>query len=953
MKRRDFLKVLGMASSATLLSSCGVEKGTEKLIPYLIPPEDGIVPGLAHYISSTCTECPANCGVSVKVMEKLPKEKNGKLQRQNSPIKLEGVAGHPVNDGALCLRGQSSIMRLYHPDRFRQPMKKMGEGAFAPISWDTAFAEITKALKNSNKKHVYLSGQTTGSLKVLFNEFSKATGVEVAPHYEKIAHANLRKGYRETIGVDDIPQYDVEAADVLVTFGADILETFISPVNFIKQITHAKEKGHFRWYHLEPHASLTGFKANKRFTIKTGSEPYVLSFLIHHLTANNLVRNRLPQNILDQIPDVSANQAAEKSGLSVKALNKLATALSGAKHPMVISGGVSLGNANGLLTASLTALLQWTLGLIGESIRFDAGEGFDGVGSENDMAELRNQLNNGAVGVVFLARTNPVGQLTDGELFGKALGKADLVVAISDLPNETTAVADIVLPLSHALESWGDAQPRKNILNVIQPTLEPLYDTRSEGDILLTLIALMRGQQPNLTYQEWLFARWKELLGSDAAVDEFLKKGYAQLPAQRETLRLNAAAAASLLKKASLNAPAGGSVLFAVPSLRMYDGRSKQLPLTPELPDPLTTITYGSWISVSDEWAQELGVKDKDEVSFSINNQQFKFPVKVQPGLNGHVATIHMDQIPANVLSRDAATGEVLSVINNVKLEKTGAQVKIPILAGSMEEGEKREIFPETYEDLEKELSHHNEVKATLYPEHHHPEYRWGMVIDLEKCVGCSACVAACYIENNVPMVGEEEHLKGREMSWIRIEPFYGEDPDKEMHFTVMLCQQCENAPCESVCPVFATMHNDEGLNVMAYNRCVGTRYCHNNCPYKVRRFNWFQPEWPETMERMLNPDVYVRNGGVMEKCTFCYHRIRAARDVAKDEKRKIRDGEVVPACAQTCPAEAITFGNLLDEQARVTQLAHSDRSFRALESMGVEPGVYYLRKEEIKDEEA
>ena len=227
------------------------------------------------------------------------------------------------------------------------------------------------------------------------------------------------------------------------------------------------------------------------------------------------------------------------------------------------------------------------------------------------------------------------------------------------------------------------------------------------------------------------------------------------------------------------------------------------------------------------------------------------------------------------------------------------------------------------------------------------------MVIDLEKCVGCSACVAACYIENNVPMVGEEEHLKGREMSWIRIEPFYGEDPDKEMHFTVMLCQQCENAPCESVCPVFATMHNDEGLNVMAYNRCVGTRYCHNNCPYKVRRFNWFQPEWPETMERMLNPDVYVRNGGVMEKCTFCYHRIRAARDVAKDEKRKIRDGEVVPACAQTCPAEAITFGNLLDEQARVTQLAHSDRSFRALESMGVEPGVYYLRKEEIKDEEA
>ena len=950
MKRRDFLKVLGMASSATVLSSCGVEKGTEKLIPYLVPPEDGIIPGEARYYSSTCTECPANCGVSVKVVEGLPQSVNGKLQRQINPIKLEGIEGHPVNDGALCLRGQTSIMRLYHPDRIRQPLKKNGDN-FTRTTWETAFKEIATALK-AGKKNVYVSGQVSGSLKVLLKAFGRVTNTEIAPEYEAIAHVNLRKAYQEVVGIADIPYYDIEKSDVLVTLGADIFETFVNPVNFIKQVTHAKEKDHFRWYHVEPHASLTGFQAHKRLVNKAGSEPYVLAFLIHYLTANNLVRNRLPQDVLDAIPDISANKAASESGLTVAQLNKLAALISKARNPMVIAGGVSVTSVNGALTAALTALLQWSLGIIGDTIRFDQAQGFVDVGSEADMEQLRNELNAGNIGVVFIARANPVAQLTNGELFAQALQKAKMVVVLTDLENETSKLADVVLPLSHALESWGDAEPRRGVLSVIQPATEPLYDTRSEGDILLGLMAQVQGQQTADSYQNWLFARWKKQLGENG-VDEFLKKGYAILSSQPVKVALQRKAVKELLKSATLKAAASGTVLVAVPSLRMYDGRSKQLPLTPEIPDPLTTITYGSWISLSDETAEKLGVKDKDEVKLTISGREFRLPVKVQPGLQGDVASMHLDQLPASLFNRDPVSGEVLTTIHDVQISKTGNTVKIPILAGSMEEGEKREIYPETYEDMGKELSHHSEVKATLYPEHEHVDYRWGMVIDLEKCVGCSACVAACYVENNIPMVGEEEHLKGREMSWIRIEPFYGKNPDEEMHFTVMLCQQCENAPCESVCPVFATLHNDEGLNVMVYNRCVGTRYCHNNCPYKVRRFNWWEPEWPEPMQRMMNPDVFVRTKGVMEKCTFCFQRIRAARDVAKDEKRKIRDGEVVPACAQTCPAEAITFGNLLDEHAKVTQLAHSERSFRALESIGVEPGVYYLRKEEIKDEEA
>ncbi|MCK5453922.1 MAG: 4Fe-4S dicluster domain-containing protein [Calditrichia bacterium] len=235
------------------------------------------------------------------------------------------------------------------------------------------------------------------------------------------------------------------------------------------------------------------------------------------------------------------------------------------------------------------------------------------------------------------------------------------------------------------------------------------------------------------------------------------------------------------------------------------------------------------------------------------------------------------------------------------------------------------------------------------YPEHEHVNYRWGMAIDLESCIGCNACAVACYVENNIPIVGKEEHLLGREMSWIRIQPYF--DEAEKMEFVPMLCQHCDNAPCEPVCPVYAAYHNPEGLNVQVYNRCVGTRYCANNCPYKVRRFNWFDHRLPEPLDKMYNPDVSVRDRGIMEKCTFCIQRIRSAKDMAKDENRLLEDGEVIPACAQTCPTKAITFGNLEDKNSRVHKLAQSEKAYRALEELGTEPAVNYLRKRGNKHE--
>jgi molybdopterin-containing oxidoreductase family iron-sulfur binding subunit len=298
------------------------------------------------------------------------------------------------------------------------------------------------------------------------------------------------------------------------------------------------------------------------------------------------------------------------------------------------------------------------------------------------------------------------------------------------------------------------------------------------------------------------------------------------------------------------------------------------------------------------------------------------------------------DQIPYETNPR---TGEAVAYYPGIKIRRTNQSLVLPVLAGPAYFDE-REIIP--LSKHEKHKAEHEEV--TLYPEHEHPNYRWAMAVDLDRCTGCSACVAACYVENNIPVVGPEEHITGREMSWIRIEQHASEAG--ETQFMPMMCQHCENAPCEPVCPVFAAYHNDEGLNAQIYNRCVGTRYCSNNCPYKVRRFNWFQHQWPGPLDKMLNPDVSVREKGVMEKCTFCIQRIRVAKDSAKDESRKVRDGEVTPACAQTCPTNAIVFGNILDEESSVHKMAKRSDAYRALDELGTEPAVYYKTEHKTHD---
>jgi molybdopterin-containing oxidoreductase family iron-sulfur binding subunit len=927
MNRRDFVQLMGLVSGASFLSSCNLDRKSEKLIPYLVPPDDGVIPGQAVYTRTTCMECPAGCGVSAKTVD-------------YRAGKLEGIEGHPINDGALCIRGQASLSRLYHPNRITQPLRGDGKGDFQPTTWDEAYAAIVGAMRSAGgRTHVFLSGRTSGSLSQLVDEFCAATGTERLPEFETFSHAAIREANRIVFDRAEIPAYRIESADFLLTVGADIFETFVSPVSHAVQFGRAKRGGHFAWHHAEPHVSLTGMQAQRRFVVAPGSEPHLLAFLLRRVSRENLAGDRRIADLVEALPGLSARGYAETTGLSAAELDDLAHGLLSAKSPLVIAGGVSTMNAQGLETAVLTALLQWATGSIGKTVDFSMSEDYARVGSAKDMQRFSERLEAGSVGVAFMSRVDPVGTVPASFAMRDKLARASLRVGLGEFITDSMETCDYVLPLSDALESWGDSTPKRGVMTVVQPVIEPMHDSRNEGDVLLQLAASWNGQSGAPTYQEYLFSRWTNQIGPDG-LERFLADGFVKTPGDDRGVHLNRDAVEQSIRSMALSDASAKPVLIVAPSIRFFDGRSGDMPLMHEIPDPLTTISWGEWLSVSPETAGEMDVADKGEVTVSSNGWSTDRPVKIQQGLPRGVMTLEMRAAREAPITVDQRTGEWVVVVGGVSMKRTGKKVPLPILSGSQSQ-EGRGVIPDPAAHHEGESKHHHDPKATLYPEKHHPDYRWGMAIDLELCIGCAACVSACYIENNVPVVGEKQHVKGREMAWIRIEPFY---ENEGVEFQPMLCQQCTNAPCEAVCPVYATYHNAEGLNAQVYNRCVGTRYCSNNCPYKVRRFNWFDFKRPTELNTTRNPEVSVRGRGIMEKCTFCVQRVRSARDHAKDNSRKILDGEVTPACAQTCPTQAIVFGDLQDETTEVHAWATSSRSHRVFEGLGTDPAIYYLR---------
>jgi len=948
MNRRDFVRLVGWASGASLLSSCDLEREAEKLIPYLIPPDDGVIPGKAVYYNTTCTECPAGCGISARVVDR-------------RVTKLEGIDTHPVNGGALCVRGQASISRVYHPNRLSRPLLRDPGGTLREASWDESYAAVADALKHDSpastgRTHTLLSGRTTGSLSDLIDSFCAETGVERLPEFELFSYAALRDANRILFDRPEVPSYRIDEADWMLTIGADLFETFVSPVSHAAQFGRAVQRPDFNWFHVEPHISLTGVQAKKRFAISPGSEVHLLAYLLREASGANLAGEQRVAELVEILPDLPVRAVAEITGLAAEEIEEISRGLLSANNPLLVAGGVSTMQRSGLDAAVLAGLLQWSTGMIDRTVVFDASSSYRHVGSFGDLRTLSGRLARNEIGVLIVCGTDPLGVLRHrGSAnplvgFDTNIARAKARVGLGDFMTPTLEACDVVLPISHGFESWGDAFSKDDTHGLIQPAIRPVHDTHSVGDILIEVMRRYQGAASAVTYEEFVLGRLKALYG-EGDTEKMLSNGYARRGVERGTVSLNRELVQTHLRNAVFTEPSARSVLVVAPSIRSFDGRGRDIALLDEIPDPLTTVSWGGWVSVSKATADEKRLHDQDEVAVSVSGWSAELPVKVQPGLPHGVITVLHSPAVAIPLAIDERSGELIAVFENVTIQKTGKTTALPVLSGSLSQQGRGVIPGDGHgEEHRHEKREGRDDQPTFYPKHEHKDYRWAMAIDLDLCIGCAACVAACYVENNVPVVGPKLHLQGREMSWIRIEPFY--DEKGEVEFQPMLCQHCDNAPCETVCPVYATYHNPEGLNTQVYNRCVGTRYCSNNCPYKVRRFNWFDSKRPSGMNTTQNPELSVRGRGIMEKCTFCVQRIRAARHKAKDENRRIEEREAIPACAQTCPTKAIVFGNLLDADSEVSRHARSDRAYRVLDRLGTRPAVYYLRSKWKKDDE-
>jgi len=965
VNRRDFFRIIGIGGATASMVGCSAEP-PETLIPYLIPPEE-IIPGSATWYASVCRECPAGCGILAKTME-------------GRAIKVEGNPDHPVNRGRLCARGQASLQGLYNPDRIRQPLRRGTDGSLRPISWEEGeklLGDRLAELTGQGRRIAFVTPLLTGSLDRLIEEWLRAVGGGRRLRYEAIASEPIRAANRLAFGVEAVPFYDFERAAVILSFGADFLETWLSPVEHAGQFASMRRyrDGRMgRFAYIGPRLSQTGANADEWIAVRPGTEGFLAMGMIQVILAEGLA-HPLPageeQALREVVAPFPPAAVAERTGVSADKVRVFARAFARARPSLALADGKT---GNGTDTCLAVNLLNYVVGNVGRTVRFGPTAAAGRVSTYREMRNLLQAIEKGAVSLLLLAGVNPLFTLPEGERLREALRKVPLVVSFATFPDETASAAHLILPEHTFLEGWGDYEPWDGVRGLQQPVMRPLYDTRALGDVLLSLAKRIGLEKafPWDDFYAYLREQWRELHRALKPAEDFeafwagaLQRGGLFTPAPSRSVRLNPQVSRHRFASPAFAGGEEGLTLIPYPSPAFYDGRMANRPWLQELPDALTQIVWDAWLEVHPTDAKRLGVKEGDLLRVQSPSGQVELPAHLSGGVRPGTVAVPVGQghtafgryaagrganpIPLLPPEPEVPSGALPWVATRVTVKPTGRRHPLVSVAGSDRPHDREIVQTIPLAALQTGRPPVPEARPHLlpiYPEHPHPEHRWGMVIDLNACIGCGACVVACYAENNIPVVGKEQVGKGREMSWIRIQRVdEGERDRPQHHFLPMLCQQCDSAPCEPVCPVYATYHNPDGLNVQVYNRCVGTRYCSNNCPYKVRRFNWFPAEWPEPLNLQLNPDVTVRTRGVMEKCTFCVQRIQAGKLAAKAEGRPLRDGDIVPACAQACPTRAIVFGDLTDPASEVSRLAKDPRRYRILEHLNTQPAITYLKK--------
>ncbi|MCO6431283.1 MAG: molybdopterin-dependent oxidoreductase [Deltaproteobacteria bacterium] len=979
--RRKFLKVLG-ASSAAGLAACA-DSAKQNIFPN-VEGDSQQIPGVAVWFNSTCTECPSACGISVRT-------------REGRAVKLEGNPQHPVNRGSLCALGQSSLQGLYDPDRIRQPLRKTGvvrgKAVFSPISWEEAITRVATWIKESKNK-MLITSTTSGAMEELLGEFSSKNGIKHTS-YDLLEATAVAKASEIAFGVQGIPTYRFERAKTIVNFGSDFLETWISPCGYAKDWSIARRGKHpVRFVHIEPRLSLTGANADVWLGAKPGTEVRLALALLKIVVERGRrtgVRDDIRGRLDDLLRGVSVLNVAEECGVDAAKIALVAEYLTDSSPSLVLAGGTAASTEQQIPLMVVCNLLNLVLGNVGATVDFTQTRQ-----AKSSLAKLIEQLDvlrKGEVDLLMVHGTNPAFSLPSSYGFEAAARNAAKLVSFSSYMDETTAMADLILPSHHSLESWGDMREVPGVYSLIQPAMMPLYQTRSFGDTVLQLseksgnpIAIEGGKD----FQSYLKSSWKKLfaaVGSPGGdFTEFWTRsldngGYFAQPPQSRSLPQIASKALEVSFEPASFEHQGCSdedpIVYPYPSVKGFDGSAANKPWLHELADPITQVVWDSWVEMHPDTAKKYGLSSDDIATVRNYFGEVNLPVYITPWVAPGIVAMPIGQghtyygryaskvgdgnvlnlLPPIAPARNLGDGVPLLVTRAALKRGPGRSTMVNVQGSDSQLG--RDLAQTTFITGAAAAAHghddhgdhghnghgHHEPKQ-MYEQRRHPAHKWGMAIDLAACTGCSACVVACYAENNIPVVGKTRCSEGREMAWLRIERYYdGGSEDLKVSFLPMLCQHCGNAPCEPVCPVYATYHNEEGLNAMIYNRCVGTRYCSNNCSYKVRRFNWFEYEWPESLAMQRNPDVTTRSVGVMEKCTFCVQRIWEAKDIAKDLGRPVLDGEIKPACVQTCPTEALTFGDLNDPESRVSKLAHDKRGYRILDHhLNTQPSITYLQ---------
>ena len=942
--RRDFLKLFGFTvASAAIATSC--EQPVQKAIPFLIRPEK-IIPGEASYFASSYFDGIDYCSILVKV-------------RDGRPIKIEGNTLSPVTMGGTNARTQASVLGLYDNKRHKNPSYHGKE-----ISWDEADEKIMLLLgeiRNRGGKVVVLSPTIISpSTKAAIGQFTNAYPGSEHIQYDVLSAAGILGANERTFGQAFVPAYRFDKAETIVAFDADFLGTWLSPVEYTKQYVKNRklddgQKRLSRHIHFEGGMSLTGSNADERHQIKPSQEKTIIAGLYNELKRLN---GRPTSNVSTSPFDVKAIAAAlsEKKGRS-----------------LVVSG------SNDVETQLLVNAINELLGNYGNTIQTDVHLKLR-QGNDRDMERLVEEMQSGKVEGLILYDVDPAYDYPGAEKFVDALKKVQLKIAIPVLGEETSGHVHYICPDHHYLEAWNDAEAKTGSFSLAQPTIRPIFNTRAAQE------SLLKWAGSPVDFLAYIRKYWEEnlypLASGEVSFDDFwnnkLHDGVFESGQKESTpLVFNDGSAEAVLAQVKSPADNDSVELSFYANVSVGTGKQANNPWLQELPDPVTKVCWDNYAAVSPRLAEEMGLKDESLIN--INNLG-PVPVIIQPGQQHRTISVAMGYGRRIGLVPAAKNGinvfPLVQTKNGTKQYWLG-QVKVEKVAGnypiartqSHHSMEGRDLIRET--SLQEYLSNpasgnekREEVKAhlkSLYEQRKFDGFHWGMAIDLNSCTGCNACVVACSVENNVPVVGKEQVIKAREMHWIRIDRYYKGDPDNaELVRQPVMCQHCDNAPCENVCPVAATTHNNEGVNQMIYNRCIGTRYCNNNCPYKVRRFNFYDYTGADAMpgnkrdisemttdlrRLVLNPDVTVRAKGVIEKCSFCIQRIQEKKLTAKNESRKLEDGEVVPACSQACPADAIVFGDLNNKESKISKFFADERNYHLLEELHTLPSVGYLTR--------